>query len=128
MPRPKAVKPTPAELEVLHILWNRGASTVRDVYKILMKHKGDIAYTTVLKTLQNMAEKGLVNRDESQRSHVYEARTERDYEQQRTIHEVKKKLFYGSVRDLVLTALSSERPSKQELEEIKKKIDELEKR
>jgi BlaI family penicillinase repressor len=116
--------PTEAELEILNILWAIGPSTVRDVHTLIGKGVG---YTTVLKQMQVMAEKGLLSRSEQFRSHVYEPRLEKDQAQRRLARNLLQRAFDGSARDLVLGALSAQKVSAKELSEIRKLLDDYEK-
>jgi BlaI family transcriptional regulator, penicillinase repressor len=116
--------PTEAELEILNILWAAGPSTVRDVHTQSSK---DTGYTTVLKQMQVMAEKGLLERSERFRSHVYEPRVAKEKTQQRLTRNLVQRAFDGSAKDLVLGALSSQKVSAAELAEIRKMLDEHEK-
>ena len=118
-------RPTPAELEILHVLWTRGPSTVRDVHDQLNADK-PTGYTTVLKLLQIMAEKDLVRRDAKQRAHVYQARVPREQTQTQMVGDLVDKLFGGSASNLVMHALSSKRASAKELAEIRKTLDAME--
>ena len=118
-------RPTPAELEILHVLWTRGPSTVRDVHEQLNADKAT-GYTTVLKLLQIMAEKDLVSRDVKQRAHVYQARVPREKTQSQLVRDLVDKVFGGSASNLVMHALSSKRASAKELAEIRKTLDAME--
>ena len=118
-------KPTAAELEILQVLWSRGPSTVRDVHDQLNAAK-PTGYTTVLKLMQIMAEKGLVNRDEKQRAHVYSADVPREQTQTQLVRDMVDKVFGGSASRLVMHALSTRRASAEELAEIRRTIDEME--
>jgi BlaI family transcriptional regulator, penicillinase repressor len=120
-------KPTEAELAILNVLWQRGPSTVREVYEILKQDK-DIGYTTVLKFMQIMTEKNLVKRDESSRTHVYEAAYSQDVTQRQLVDDLLGRAFAGSASRLVLQALSSQPTSQKELAEIRKLLDTLEKK
>lgn len=113
-------KPTDAELGILRVLWARGPSTVRQVAEALGR---DEAYTTVLKLLQIMADKGLVTRDESARTHVYAAAYSEQQTQRQLVADLLHRAFDGSAAKLVLQALSSGKASKQELAEIRRLID-----
>jgi BlaI family penicillinase repressor len=117
--------PTEAELEVLGVVWARGASTVREVYEGLSGSK-DVGYTTVLKQMQVMVEKGLLDRSERFRSHVYAARAPREETRQRLAGNLLERAFAGSARDLVLGALGAKKVSPEELREIRKVLDEFE--
>jgi predicted transcriptional regulator len=113
-------KPTDAELGILRVLWTRGPSTVRQVAEALGR---DEAYTTVLKLLQIMADKGLVTRDESARTHVYTATCSEQQTQRQLVTDLLHRAFDGSAAKLVLQALSSGKASKEELAEIRRLID-----
>jgi BlaI family transcriptional regulator, penicillinase repressor len=117
--------PTEAELAILHVLWNSGPSTVREVHAALSGKQ--IGYTTVLKQMQVMADKGLLLRSERFRSHVYEARQPKQQTQQLLTRNLLERAFDGSARNLVMGALASQRVSAAELAEIRKLIDEFEK-
>ena len=117
--------PTEAELEILNILWTTGPSTVREVHTALSgKQTG---YTTVLKQMQVMAEKGLLKRSERFRSHVYEVRLPKERTQQLLARNLLQRAFDGSTKNLVLGALSSQKVSTSELAEIRRLLDEFEK-
>jgi BlaI family penicillinase repressor len=113
-------KPTEAELAILRVLWARGPSTVRDVFDVL---GGEGAYTTVLKLLQIMIEKGLVRRDESARTHVYEAAFSQDQTQKQLVSDLLDRVFDGSAATLVLQALEAGKASPGEIAEIRKLLD-----
>lgn len=115
--------PTDAELAILRVLWARGPSTVREVQERLDEPSG---YTTVLKLLQIMHEKGLVTRDESQRAHVYTAAVSEEGAQRQLLDDLMSRAFGGSAQKLVMRALSSEGVSAGELEEIRNLLDRLE--
>jgi BlaI family transcriptional regulator, penicillinase repressor len=125
MPEAELPRPTDAELEILKVLWRRGPSTVREVFETLGENK-TTGYTTVLKFMQIMAEKGLVVRDESERAHRYEAAAREDETQRRLVGDLLRKAFDGSAKNLVLQALSTERATSSELDEIRRLLDELE--
>src|SRR5919112_2365588 len=127
MPDLKLPRPTDAEIEILKVLWRRGPSTVREVFDALSERRGT-GYTTVLKLMQIMAEKGLVTRDETARAHLYAPAHEEGETQSRLVGDLVRKAFDGSARNLVLHALSTERASKEELSEIRQMLDELERR
>lgn len=118
-------RPTDAELEILNVLWERGPSTVREVYEVLLESK-DIGYTTVLKLMQIMSEKGLVSRDETDRRHVYEAERAQAETQRQLLSDLLDRAFNGSATQLVMQALSSKKASREELAEIRRMLDELE--
>ncbi|HUA63262.1 MAG TPA: BlaI/MecI/CopY family transcriptional regulator [Verrucomicrobiae bacterium] len=119
-------RPTDAELELLTILWDRGPSTVRDIHEAVSKRRRT-QYTTVLKFMQIMAEKGLVRRDEQQRAHIYEAAQAREATQRQLAGDLLQRAFGGSAKSLVMGALSARKASRQELAEIRKLLDEYEK-
>ena len=121
MTDPAAPMPTDAELALLRVLWQRGPSTVREVHDRL----DDVGYTTVLKQLQIMLDKGLVTRDESSRAHIYSAAVEQDRMQRRMVDDLLDRAFGGSARQLVAHALSGDDVSHDELEAIRSLIDEL---
>ena len=116
--------PTEAELDILNILWAQGPSTVRDVHTVISK---DTGYTTVLKQMQVMVEKGLLERSERFRSHVYEARVAKEQTQQRLARNLVQRAFDGSAKNLVLGALSAQKVSSEELAEIREMLDRFEK-
>ena len=113
-------KPTDAELGILSVLWNRGPSTVRDVADAMGRQE---SYTTILKLLQIMTDKGLVTRDQSERSHVYTAAMSQAQTQKQLVTDLIARAFDGSAATLVLHALSSGRASPEELAEIRTLID-----
>jgi predicted transcriptional regulator len=119
-------RPTDAELAILNVLWQRGPSTVRDVYEALSASQGT-GYTTVLKLMQIMTEKGLVVRDESQRAHVYTAKQSERRTQRQLLGDLMDRAFGGSSAKLVLNALSDHPASAQELRNIRALLDQLEK-
>ncbi len=125
MPQDNLPKPTDAELEILRVLWNRGPSTVREVYDELKENKG-VGYTTILKFMQIMAEKGLVSRNEDQRAHLYEAVIPRESTQQQLVDDLLDRAFGGSALQLVMQALSSKRASAKEIDQIRRLLDEYE--
>lgn len=116
MPR-NPPRPTDAELEILAVLWEIGPATVREVFEVLLNRRA-AQYSTVLKFLQIMAEKGLVRRDERQRAHVYEAARPREWTQQQMVGDLLERAFAGSAKALVIGALSARKASRQELAEI----------
>ena len=126
--RPVAEKnlplPTAAELDILAVLWRLGPATVREVHEGLNKDSG---YTTTLKQMQVMFEKGLVIRSERFRSHVYEAGIPKGQTQTQIISDLLSRAFEGSSSGLVLGALSAKRASRDELKEMRRMIDEFEK-
>jgi predicted transcriptional regulator len=114
-------KPTDAELAILRVLWSRGPSTVREVAEA-MRHQG--AYTTVLKTLQIMTEKDLVRRNESERTHIYEAAASEQSTQRELVSDLLHRAFGGSAAKLVLQALQAGKTTPAELAEIRTLLDE----
>ncbi|HUG42033.1 MAG TPA: BlaI/MecI/CopY family transcriptional regulator [Longimicrobiales bacterium] len=116
--------PTDAELGILHVLWRRGPSTVRQVLEELPRERA-VGYTTVLKLLQIMHEKALVERDESERSHRYRAAVGEGATQRRLVGDLIDRGFQGSAARLVLGALSARRTTPEELGEIRRLLDEL---
>jgi BlaI family transcriptional regulator, penicillinase repressor len=118
-------RPTDAELAILRVLWRLGPSTVREVHEA-MSASQDTGYTTVLKMLQIMTDKGLVLRDESERAHVYESRLSEDRMQRQLLGDLVERAFGGSSTRLVLQALSGRRATTQELRDIRAVLDELE--
>jgi predicted transcriptional regulator len=113
-------KPTDAELAILRVLWTRGPSTVRDVFDAL---GGGGAYTTVLKLLQIMTDKGLVQRDDTARTHVYQAAYSEDQTQKQLVSDLLDRVFDGSAARLVLQALEAGRTTPGELAEIRRLLD-----
>ncbi len=120
-------RPTDAELEILTVLWSRGASTVRQVHETIALRR-PAQYTTVLKLMQIMADKGLVRRDEKQRAHIYQAARPREWTQRQLAGDLLQRAFEGSARSLLLGALSARRTSKAELAELRKLIEEHERK
>jgi predicted transcriptional regulator len=122
---PNLSRPTDAELAILRVLWSRGPSTVRQVHEALSQNR-ETGYTTVLKLMQIMTEKGLVERDESERTHVYQARFTQEATQQRLVSDLLDKAFGGSASQLVMQALAAKPASADELAQIRRLLDELE--
>lgn len=118
-------KPTDAELEILQVLWEKGPSSVRLVNDELAERR-EVGYTTTLKLLQIMFEKGLVNRNTDARSHVYEAAIERDETQLNLLGTFVDNVFSGSAMNLVMQALGNHKASKEELDQIKALIEKME--
>lgn len=119
-------RPTDAELEILTVLWSLGPATVRDVYDSINRRR-PVQYSTVLKFLQIMAEKGLVHRDESQRAHVYQAARPREWTQKQLAGHLMERAFSGSAKALLMGALSAQKATKEELAEMRKLIDDYRK-
>ena len=124
MKKPLQSRPTAAELEILRALWRLGPSTVRGVHEALRERR--VGYTTVLKLLQIMTEKGLVIRDESQRAHVYEARVPQEQTETQLVRDLVDRAFGGSPGRLVMQALSSRKATPEERDRIRQLLDELE--
>jgi predicted transcriptional regulator len=114
----KLPKPTESELEILQVIWRRGPSTVREIHQELSED-GSTGYTTVLKFLQIMTDKGLVSRDENQRAHIYSTAVSQQTTQRQLIRDLLDRAFNGSASQLVMQALSSRRSSHEELGEIR---------
>jgi predicted transcriptional regulator len=123
MSRATTPRPTDAELAILCVLWERGPSTVRQVHEVLSDRRA-VAYTTTLKLLQIMTEKGLVLRQEQGRGHVYEAREEKEETQRRLVGDLLERAFGGSAAKLVLQALAAKRASPEERREIRELLKE----
>ena len=121
MTRKLLVRPTDTELAILRVLWERGPSTVRQVHDALAGAR-DTGYTTTLKLMQIMAEKGLVTRDERARTHVYHARASRDETQRQLVTDLMDRAFGGSAAALVMQALNAQQASPEELAEIQQLI------
>lgn len=122
----KSLKPTESELEILRVLWDKGTATVREVHEELSVYK-DSGYTTTLKLMQIMFEKGLVVRDDSSKTHIYKANVTREGTQRQLVDKMVDSLFGGSTTKLVMQALGNNAPSKEELNEIQKLLDNLKK-
>ena len=118
----KPPRPTDAELAILRVLWQHGTCTVRQVHDELSRERPS-AYTTALKMLQIMTEKGLVRRDESERTHVYQSRLTEEQTQRQLVRDLLDRAFGGSASKLVLQALSTRRATQEELSEIRKLIE-----
>lgn len=129
MSAPKMIKPTESELEILQILWKKGLATVREVHEELARTK-DVGYTTTLKLMQIMNEKGIVRRDDSMRTHVYQAAVNKERTQKHLLNKMIDSLFGGSPTQLVIQALGDEshKASSEELEKIQALLDDLRKK
>ncbi len=125
MKKSKPPKPTEAELAILRVLWQRGPSTVREVWEQLSP-KQRTGYTTVLKIMQIMFEKGLLARDDSDRSHVYRAARSQEQTQRQVVGHLLDRLFAGSAPKLVMQALAASKATPAELAEIRKLLDDME--
>jgi len=117
MSNTKTIRPTESELEILQTLWTRGLATVREVHEDLAQTK-DVGYTTTLKLMQIMHEKGLVKRDDSMRTHVYQAAVNKEKTQKHMLSKMIDSLFGGSSTQLVIQALGENKASPEELEKI----------
>jgi BlaI family penicillinase repressor len=124
MSQPKTPKPTEAELELLRVLWESGPRTVSQIHEA--QGNKQTGYTTTLKVLQRMTEKGLVQRDESQRSHIYRAAVAAEKTQRQLVRDLLQRAFGGSPGQLVVQALSEKSASPEELATIRKLLDEME--
>ena len=119
-------RPTDAELAILSVLWERGPSTVREVHEALLSQSHDGGYTTVLKLMQIMTDKGLVDRDESQRAHVYTSRHGEQRTQRQLLGDLMDRAFGGSPAKLVMQALSASKASAEDLSAIRNLLDQME--
>ena len=127
-PEPQPPRPTDAELEILRVLWRRGPSNVREVMEELnAQSDAPRAYTTVLRFLQIMTEKGLVMRTDAERTHIYEPKVPAERTQRQMVRDLMDRVFGGSVQDLVLQALGARKVSAEELREIRRLLNEHEK-
>ena len=115
-------KPTDAELEILTVLWSIGPATVREVYNAISRRR-PAQYSTILKFMQIMAEKGLVRRDETQRAHVYQTARPREWTQRQLAGDLLERAFSGSAKALLIGALAARKASKQELAEMRRLLD-----
>src|SRR5262245_10457154 len=122
----EGLRPSEAELAILQVLWDQGPCTVRKVFERVGRERGT-GYTTILKLMQIMAAKGLFERDESRRSHVYRPRLERTTTQRRLVLDLLDRVFRGSGRDLVMQALSARPATPGEIGEIRALLDQIEK-
>ncbi len=118
------IKPTESELEILQVLWEKGDATVREVHEVLTAHK-DVGYTTTLKLMQIMFEKGLVLRNDSSKTHIYTANVSKEDTQQQLVNKMIRNLFNGSASQLVMQALGNQSASKEELDAIEAMIQQL---
>lgn len=114
-------KPTEVELELLRVLWDKDAATVRELYKVVSQQRA-LGYTSVLKTLQIMTEKGLVERTEAGKAHIYRAVASQEETQNQLLRDLSARLFAGSAAQLAMHALAMEPASAEELEEIRRII------
>jgi predicted transcriptional regulator len=114
-------KPTEVELELLRVLWDKGEATVRELYEVVSRHRS-LGYTSVLKTLQIMTEKGLVDRTEAGKAHIYRAAASQEETQSQLLRDLSERLFSGSAAQLAMHALAMEPASAEEIEEIRRII------
>ena len=126
MAQQKNVKPTESELEILRVLWSKESATVREVHEALAASK-DVGYTTTLKLMQIMHEKGLVSRDDSSKTHIYKALVSREKTQKHLLGKMIDNLFAGSPAQLVMQALGNHKTSRDELDEIQDLLNTLNK-
>ncbi|MGA2580914.1 MAG: BlaI/MecI/CopY family transcriptional regulator [Bryobacteraceae bacterium] len=126
MPSPSLPRPTDAELEILRVLWDLGPSTVRDVHTTLERRR-EVGYTTVLKLMQIMAAKGLVERDETARAHVYKARVAQEQTQRQMVGHLIDRAFGGSAAKLMMQALSGRKASAEEVAQMRQMLTDFEK-
>jgi BlaI family transcriptional regulator, penicillinase repressor len=122
----KLPRPTDAELEILTVLWSVGPATVRQVYEVISRRR-TAQYTTVLKFMQIMAEKGLVRRNEKERAHIYETTKPREWTQRQLAGDLLERAFSGSAKALLVGALSAGKASKEELAEMRKLLNDYRK-
>ncbi|MGE5611278.1 MAG: BlaI/MecI/CopY family transcriptional regulator [Bacillota bacterium] len=125
MRQPKIPKPTEAELAILRVLWEHGPATVRQIHDSLPSARS-VGYTTVLKMLQIMTEKGLVLRDEKQRSHIYRSAIGEEQTQRQLVRDLLDRAFGGSAKKLVMQALTAKKRSPDELAQIRSLLDQME--
>lgn len=127
MQEAKSIRPTESELEILQVLWEKGNATVREVHESLLTIK-DVGYTTTLKLMQIMNEKGLVKRNDSSRTHIYKAAVNKEITQKFMLGKFISNLFGGSSSQLVLQALGNNKVTAEELDQIQLMIDQLKKK
>lgn len=120
-------KPTASELEILHVLWERGPSTVREVHQAL-SDKRPIGYTSVLKLMQIMTAKGTLRRNEEQRAHVYEAVQPAEKTKRQLALDVLQRVFDGSASQLMMHALADRKASKEEVDELRRLLNDYERK
>ena len=119
-------RPTDAELEILTVLWSTGPATVREIHSVISRRR-PAQYSTVLKFMQIMAEKGLVHRDEKERAHIYKAARPREWTQRQLAGDLLERGFAGSAKALLVGALSARKATKEELAEMRKLLNEYRK-
>ena len=125
MPRPAATQPTEVELQILRVLWERGSCTARQIHDARTERK-DTNYSTTVKMLSVMLDKGLLKRDDAARPHIYRPAASRQATQRRMLRDLIRNAYSGSAGSLVLQALSSQRASPDELAAIRRLLDEME--
>lgn len=126
MPRPSSSRPTDAELEILGVLWDKGAATVREIHEELSLRK-PTGYTTVSKFMQIMTDKGLITRREEHRVHIYEAVVPREATQSELVRDLAQRAFGGSALELAMRALEGNRATPGELDQIRQLLEQAEK-
>lgn len=126
MANTKPIKPTESELEILQVLWDKGTASVREVHEELLKNK-EAGYTTTLKLMQIMHEKGLVKRDDSIKTHIYQATVSKEKTQKHLVGKMIDTLFGGSPTAMVMQALGNHKASPEELEAIQQMLNNLKK-
>ncbi|TJZ62317.1 BlaI/MecI/CopY family transcriptional regulator [Sphingobacterium olei] len=119
------IKPTEGEMEILQVLWKKGECTVREVFEEL--NKKDIGYTTILKIMQIMHEKGMVDRNTSAKTHIYKALLNKEHTQQHFLNKMIDTVYNGSTARLVMQALGNKSASREEIDLIKEYLEKLEK-
>jgi predicted transcriptional regulator len=119
-------RPTDAELEILTVLWSIGPATVREVYDVISRRR-TAQYSTILKFMQIMADKGLVRRDEKQRAHIYQPAKPREWTQRQLANDLLQRAFGGSAKALLVGALSAQRATREEIAEMQKLLDQCRK-
>jgi len=119
-------RPTDAELEILTVLWTTGPATVREIHSVISRRR-TAQYSTILKFMQIMAEKGLVDRDEKERAHIYKAARPREWTQKQLAGDLLERGFAGSAKALLVGALSARKATKEELAEMRKLLNEYRK-
>lgn len=127
MTKPEKLKPTDSEMEILNILWDKGTATVREIHEVLEKQKPS-GYTTTLKLMQIMFEKGMLTREAQGKMHVYAAVIEREKAREQVVQKMIDTMFSGSASQLVMQALGNHTSSKKEIDEIKAYLDKLSKK
>lgn len=127
MTKPEKLKPTESEMEILNILWDKGTATVREIHEVLEKQKPS-GYTTTLKLMQIMFEKGMLTREAQGKMHIYAAVIKREKAREQVVQKMIDTMFSGSASQLVMQALGNHTSSKKEIDEIKAYLDKLSKK